>query len=152
MFLNFCGNPDCTRYMTNPYLYLLKIVEQTIFSRFMHGSMNGYLWVFKIVFLIFTHFADIPLPQCLTSNISQSTKCKFKKQVIVGACMCTRDNTLAKACGLSSIHTHRPDNEFLLYYTDTKFKLSLFGPRREKTCLRGFQQSDIQASLLSYRD
>ena len=27
-----------------------------------------------------------------------------------------------------------------------------FGPRREKTCLRGFQQSEIQTSLLSYRD
>ena len=26
------------------------------------------------------------------------------------------------------------------------------GPRREKTCLRGFRQSEIQASLLSYRD
>ena len=27
-----------------------------------------------------------------------------------------------------------------------------FGPRREKTCLWGFQQSEIQASLLNYRD
>ena len=27
-----------------------------------------------------------------------------------------------------------------------------FGPRREKTCLRGFRQSEIQTSLLSYRD
>ena len=26
------------------------------------------------------------------------------------------------------------------------------GRSREKTCLRGFQQSDIQTSLLSYRD
>ena len=26
------------------------------------------------------------------------------------------------------------------------------GPRREKICLRGFQQSDIQTSLLSYSD
>ena len=26
------------------------------------------------------------------------------------------------------------------------------GPRREKTCLRGFQQSEFQTSLLSYRD
>ena len=29
---------------------------------------------------------------------------------------------------------------------------SLIGPRREKTCLRGFRQSEIQTSLLSYRD
>ena len=28
----------------------------------------------------------------------------------------------------------------------------LCGPRREKTCLRGFRQSEIQTSLLSYRD
>ena len=28
----------------------------------------------------------------------------------------------------------------------------LFGPRRKKTCLRGFRQRGIQASLLSYRD
>ena len=27
-----------------------------------------------------------------------------------------------------------------------------FGPRREKTCLRGFRQNHIQTSLLSYRD
>ena len=27
-----------------------------------------------------------------------------------------------------------------------------FGPCREKTCLRGFRQSDTQTSLLSYRD
>ena len=30
--------------------------------------------------------------------------------------------------------------------------LSLYGPRHEKTCLRGFWQSEIQTSLLSYRD
>ena len=28
----------------------------------------------------------------------------------------------------------------------------LFGPRREKTCLRGFRQSEFQTSLLRYRD
>ena len=28
----------------------------------------------------------------------------------------------------------------------------LIGPRRDKTCLRGFRQSEIQTSLLSYRD
>ena len=27
-----------------------------------------------------------------------------------------------------------------------------YGPRRKKSCLRGFQQSDTQTSLLSYRD
>ena len=27
-----------------------------------------------------------------------------------------------------------------------------FGPRREKTCLRGFRHSEIQTSLPSYRD
>ena len=27
-----------------------------------------------------------------------------------------------------------------------------FGPRRDKTCLRGSRQNDIQTSLLSYRD
>ena len=29
---------------------------------------------------------------------------------------------------------------------------SLFGPRCGKTCLQGFQQSETQTSLLSYRD
>ena len=28
--------------------------------------------------------------------------------------------------------------------------LRLFGPRREKTCLRGFRQSEFQTNLLSY--
>ena len=31
-------------------------------------------------------------------------------------------------------------------------QLQLFGPRREKTCLRGLRQSEIQTSLPSYRD
>ena len=30
--------------------------------------------------------------------------------------------------------------------------VSLFGPRREKTCLRGFRNSETQITLLSYRD
>ena len=30
--------------------------------------------------------------------------------------------------------------------------IHLFEPRRDKTCLRGFPQSEIQSSLLSYRD
>ena len=29
---------------------------------------------------------------------------------------------------------------------------SVVGPRRDKTCLRGFRQREIQTSLLSYRD
>ena len=28
----------------------------------------------------------------------------------------------------------------------------IYGPRREKTCLRGFRQAEFQTSLLSYRD
>ena len=30
--------------------------------------------------------------------------------------------------------------------------MPLFGPRLDKTCLRGFRQSEIQTSLLTYRD
>ena len=30
--------------------------------------------------------------------------------------------------------------------------LSLYGPQPDKTCLRGFRQSEIQTILLSYRD
>ena len=30
--------------------------------------------------------------------------------------------------------------------------IKLFGPRREKTCLRGFRQSEFQTSLTNYRD
>ena len=30
--------------------------------------------------------------------------------------------------------------------------LILYLPRREKTCLRGFRQSEFQTRLLSYRD
>ena len=29
---------------------------------------------------------------------------------------------------------------------------NIIGPRREKTCLRGFRQNEFQTSLLSYRD
>ena len=31
-------------------------------------------------------------------------------------------------------------------------KTGINGPRREKTCLRGFRQSEFQTSLFSYRD
>ena len=42
------------------------------------------------------------------------------------------------------------DNELkYIFATDTITRL---GPRRDKTCLRGFRQSEIQTSLLSYRD
>ena len=30
--------------------------------------------------------------------------------------------------------------------------MTLYGPSREKTCLRGFEQSEAQTSLLNYRD
>ena len=33
-----------------------------------------------------------------------------------------------------------------------KCACSIIGPRREKTCLQGFRQSEIQTSLLSYKD
>ena len=36
-------------------------------------------------------------------------------------------------------------------FCDVSLCLCSYGPRREKTCLRGFQQSDNQTSLLSYR-
>ena len=29
---------------------------------------------------------------------------------------------------------------------------SIYGPRRDKTCLQGFRQNETQTSLLSYRD
>ena len=35
---------------------------------------------------------------------------------------------------------------------DWSVEQSISGPRREKTCLRGFRQSEIQTNLLSYRD
>ena len=47
---------------------------------------------------------------------------------------------------LSILHLH-----FFLKNLQLSYIL-LKGPRREKTCRRGFQQSDIQTSLLSYRD
>ena len=31
-------------------------------------------------------------------------------------------------------------------------RVVLYGPRREKTCLLGFRQSEFQTDLLSYRD
>ena len=35
---------------------------------------------------------------------------------------------------------------------ETQSAVSIYGPRREKTCLRGVRQSEFQTSLLSYRD
>ena len=40
-----------------------------------------------------------------------------------------------------------PQSELLML-----LQLQLFGPRREKTCIWGFRQSEFQNSLLSYRD
>ena len=36
--------------------------------------------------------------------------------------------------------------------TTIDFKQEIYGPRREKTCLRGFRQSEFQTGLISYRD
>ena len=33
-----------------------------------------------------------------------------------------------------------------------KPEIGIIGPRREKACLQGVRQSEIQTSLLSYRD
>ena len=39
---------------------------------------------------------------------------------------------------------YKPEHEILVFIT--------YGPRRGKTSLRGFRQSEFQAGLLSYRD
>ena len=38
------------------------------------------------------------------------------------------------------------------YAGSHKPSLNTYGSRRDKTCLRGFRKSEIQTSLLSYRD
>ena len=48
-------------------------------------------------------------------------------------------------CGLSATAT-------LTLSVANSVSLPSYGPRREKTCLRGFRQSEFQSSLLSYRD
>ena len=37
-------------------------------------------------------------------------------------------------------------------YANVKRHHIIMGPRRDKTCLRGFRQREFQISLLSYRD
>ena len=41
---------------------------------------------------------------------------------------------------------------YLTWLYELAYSALLYGPRSEKTCLRGFWQSKIQTSLLSYRD
>ena len=43
-------------------------------------------------------------------------------------------------------------NIFQIYFVRCTECQVLIGPRREKTCLWGFRQSEFQNSLLSYRD
>ena len=40
----------------------------------------------------------------------------------------------------------------VVYHVRPNKHTCLYGPRREKTCLQGFRQSEFQTSLLSYRD
>ena len=42
--------------------------------------------------------------------------------------------------------------DFVLNLTGMLLHSDNNGPRRDKTCLRAFRQSEIQTSLLSYRD
>ena len=50
-------------------------------------------------------------------------------------------------------HPHNRHLEDAFFFLSTKISCtSQYGPSRDKTCLRGFLQSDIQISLLSYRD
>ena len=53
-----------------------------------------------------------------------------------GSCYIFRDQQPALLCAAALTGTP-------LYY---------YGPRRDKTCLQGFQQSELQTSVLSYRD
>ena len=51
------------------------------------------------------------------------------------------------------MYIHRSDLVETKYKKGSEDNIQLIiGPRREKTCLRGFRQSEIQTSLLSYRD
>ena len=44
------------------------------------------------------------------------------------------------------------ENNFDLVKQLVQHGANVNGPRREKTCLRGFRQSEFQTTLLSYRD
>ena len=44
------------------------------------------------------------------------------------------------------------DNKWYKVTAKRSVGYTLYGPRRNKICLRGFRQSEIQTSLLSYRD
>ena len=51
--------------------------------------------------------------------------------------------------------TGKPGEKLYIYiYPDNpgSAELELNGPCRDKTCLQGFRQKEIQTSLLSYRD
>ena len=52
---------------------------------------------------------------------------------------------------VKSLITLGPGFDFLLFIFVEDIE-DLFGPCREKTCLRGFRLSEFQTSLLSYRD
>ena len=64
---------------------------------------------------------------------------------------------LAKCCQQMARYARLIGNAYLFHIIvcfrrkDSEIA-SVFGPRRDKTCLRGFRQSEIQTSLLSYRD
>ena len=66
-----------------------------------------------------------------------------------GGCRGSSESTLVKLLEISC------RSSFVNQLTEkctTRVEHILIGPRREKTCLREFRQSEFQTSLLSYRD
>ena len=56
-------------------------------------------------------------------------------------------------CTLRNILSKEQMAELVTTFKDTVTKVwNIYGPGRDNTCLQGFQQSEIQTSLLSYRD
>ena len=66
--------------------------------------------------------------------------------------------TIAVDLGRKATKTNKQTNKQNLHVVLTVYSISIYcvlilnGPRREKTCLRGFRQTEIQTSLLSYRN
>ena len=89
------------------------------------------MFFYVVFFSLHTYYVDCSLFRCYTPNyctfewysnvlhqISHNAlsaqACRYNEAVIVWLCVCTADSPLAKAHGLSSVHTHKPYNNLHL--------------------------------------
>ena len=116
------------------------------YARWCNKLLYGCVYVQEIIYsLKLVDYLYISTNNTITKTIFLSLLygCVYIQEII----------HLLKLVDYLPVHTHNPYNNLHLSPDNSDIPyLQINGPRHEKTCLRGFQQSEFETSLLSYSD